>query len=210
MVDNTTSLYPRTCTSLPRSTLYTTISSQYSRHQGLTQDKFVTTPLSPPITNICHHIHTILFCATQPALIPSHTPSPPNAFPLVPPRMSSNCSKNRNHNAGTRHDSPIPISPTHNTHSLILVSQLASISPHTPPLNQYTYSLILVSQPVLISSHTTSPLSQYIQPLSRDPTGVDLPTYTLQTPPAPHPPLTIHTPSFSCPIWRRSPIYASR
>jgi len=141
-----------------------------SRRTNLSRHLF---PL--PITTICHHIHTILFCVTQPASIPSNTPSPPNALTLVPPRTSSKCSKNRNHNAGTRHDSPIPVSPTHNTYSLFLVSQPRR-SPHIRiPL---TIRTTLFSATQLRSPHIHPPQSKYIQPHSRVPTGVDLPTYT--------------------------------
>lgn len=62
--------------------------------------------------------------------------------------------ESRNHNAGTRHDSPIPISLTN------------------------TYSLTL-RYPTGVDLPTYTPHSQYIHPLSRVPTGVDLPTYIL-------------------------------
>ena len=168
-------------------------------------------PFPLPLTSICHHIHTIFFCVTQPVSILSHTPSPPNALPLLPLLTSSKFSKNGNHNADTRHDSPIPISSTHNTYSLILVSQSVQ-SPHIhPPHSQYIQSHSRVPKRP-ISSHTP-PHSQYIQPLSRVPTrptphifashsqyippysprpNLDLLTYT---PPS----IKIHTASFSCP-----------
>ena len=121
MVD-TTSLYPRTCTSLPRSTLYTTIFSQRSGHQGLTLDNFVTT--SFPFQSHPSAITYIQSCSVRPNRRRSpHIRLPPQSFSRVPPRTSSKCSKNRNHNAGTRHDSPISISTTHNIYSLFLVSQ---------------------------------------------------------------------------------------
>jgi len=109
-------------------------------------------PFPLPNTNICHHIHTILFCVTQPASIPSHTTPPPcpPRYPLS--KTSLKCSKNRNHNAGTRHNSPIPISLTN------------------------TYSLTL-GNPTSVDLLTYIPHSQYIQPHSRVPTGVDLPIY---------------------------------
>ena len=211
-----------------------------SRRTNLSRHLF---PL--PITNICHHIHTILFCVTQPASVPSHTPSPPNAPPWYPSQKRlQNAAKTeiitQEHvtTLPSQYHSPIHTvllsatqpalisshtSPTHNTYSLILVSQPASISPYTHPTHS-TYHLILrdptsvdlltyttpltihttsfsypnlrqsphiriplsvhttlfsATQPVLISSHTPPTHSQYIQPLSRVPTGVLLPTYTL-------------------------------
>jgi len=68
--------------------------------------------------------------------------------------------------------------PTQNTYSLILVSLPASISPFTHPTHS-PYHLIL-RDPTSVNLLTyTPPHSQYIQSLSRVPTGVDLPTYIL-------------------------------
>ena len=132
------------------------------------------------------------YCVTQLASIPSHTPSP-SMSPLVPPPTNVfEMQENRNHNAGTRHDSPIPISPT-NTYSLTLRYPTGVDLPtYSPPLPTHnTYSLFLVSQPASISPYTHPTLSPY-HLILRDATSVDLLTYT------PHP-LTIHTASFSCP-----------
>jgi len=58
---------------------------------------------------------------------------------MVPPGTPSNVfgsSRHRNHGAGTRHKSPIPISLTHNTYSLILVSQ----TPRSPTYIAYLFN----------------------------------------------------------------------
>jgi len=134
------------------------------------------------------------YCVTQPASISSHAPSPPMPPLVPPPKNFFEMQENINHNAGTRHDSPIPISLT-NTYSLTLC---------------YPTSVYLL---------TYTPHSQYIHPHSRVPTGVDLPIYASHSqyippysprpnqrgsPHIPPPPLKIHTPSFSCPNRRRS------
>ena len=110
----------------------------------------------------------------------------PSNPPLVPPpKHVFEMQERRNHNAGTRHDSPIPILLTN------------------------TYSLTL-RYPTGVDLPTYTPHSQYIHSLSRVPTGVDLPIYTSfsqYTPPyspRPNPDLptyasTIHTTLFSCP-----------
>ena len=116
-----------------------TTSSQRSKQSGSSRRTNLSRhPFPLPITNICHHIHTILFYVTQPASIPSHTPSPPMPPLVPPPKNVFEMQQNRNHNAGTRHDSPIPISITIHT-VLLSATPPASISPHTPPTHN-TYS----------------------------------------------------------------------
>jgi len=122
----------------------------------------------------------------------------PQCAPLVPlPKTSSKCSKNRNHNAGTRHDSPIPMSLT-NTYSLTLRNatsvDLLTYIPHSKYIQPHsrvptgvdlpTYASYSQSIPPYSprpnrrrSPHIHPPHSKYMQPHSRVPTGVDLPIY---------------------------------
>jgi len=177
-----------------------------------------------------------------PTPLPTYLPpSPPMPSLVPPPKNVFEMQENRNHNAGTRHDSPIPISPT-NTYSLTLryptgvdlptypphpltihtasfscpyrrrsphihisltihtplFSATQPRSPHIHPIHTASFScpkridlLTYTPSPLTIhtasfscpsasiSPHTPPPHSQYIQPLSRVPTGVDLPTYIL-------------------------------
>jgi len=124
-------------------------------NQGLTQDKFVTTPLSP--SNRKHlppHTYNLILCDPT-DVDPLTYALPPNA----PPGTSSqkrlrNAAKteiitqeqvttlaslyySQIHTVLLSATQPASISsypsPTHNTYSLILVSHPASISPHTHP-----------------------------------------------------------------------------
>jgi hypothetical protein len=134
------------------------------------------TPSNSPSSHIlCNPTGVDPFTYTLPS-IPPLVPPPKNVFDMQ---------ESRNHNAGTRHDSPIPISLTN------------------------TYSLTL-RYPTGVDLPTYTPHSQYIHPLSRVPTGVDLPIYTSFSQyippysPRPNPDLptyasTIHTTLFSCP-----------
>ena len=153
MVDDTTSLDPPTCTSLPRSTLYTTTSSQRSRQSRPHAGQICHDTPFPFQSQTSASIYCNLILCDPTGVDPLTYALPPPMPPLVPlPKTSSKCSKNRNHNAGTCHDSPIPISLT-NTYSLTLRNTTGVISSHTSPTHN-TYSLILVSQPASISPHT--------------------------------------------------------
>ena len=88
---------------------------------------------------------------------------PSNAPPCSPPKNVFEMQENINHNARTRHDSPIPISPT-NTYSLTLRYPTGVDLPTYPPTPTHnTYSLFLVSLPASIfpythPTHNTCPL----------------------------------------------------
>ena len=117
---------------------------------------------------------------------PSHTPFTPMP-PLVPPlknvpwfllpKTSSKCRKTEI--ITQEHVTTIPSLYHPQIHTVLLsTTQPVSISPHTPP----------------------PPHSQYIQPLSRVPTGVNLPIYTSHSQyippysPRPNPNLPTYTP----------------
>ena len=102
---------------------------------------------------------------TTPFSPSNHTHLPPHTYNLV---VCDPTSVDPLRYAPFRHESPIPISPTHNTYRLILVSQ-ARRSPHIRiPLTIHT-TLFSATQPQ--SPHIHPLQSKYIQSLSRVPSA---------------------------------------
>ena len=88
-----------------------------SPHAG----QIVTTPFSPSNhTHLPPHTYNLILCDPT-GVDPLTYALPPNAPPWYFLERLRNAAKTEII-AGTRHDSPIPISPTYNTYSLILVS----------------------------------------------------------------------------------------